>query len=128
MNTSVFALATVEDAHNQGATVRVIGETQTARAIYEARLQGGGVVIRTCHLVVVDRSRDPWEITWRFSTRGTIRAIDAQTLTLDLGYRVVTIPLHDGRPASETGVPLTVGSLIAGQAGASECLRHLHRR
>jgi hypothetical protein len=108
-NPTAFALATVEDAHNQGARVRIFGETQAARALYDADLQSSGVVVRTCHLVVVDQSRDPWEIIWRIGTRGTIRAIDDQSLTLDLGYRIITVPLRDGRPESEKSPPLTAG-------------------
>ena len=112
INQSALALASVKDAHNQGAIVRVIGEAETTKALYDAYLQSSGVVIRTCHLVVVDRSRDPWEIIWRIATRGLVHAIDAQMLTLDLGYRVVTIPLRDGRPDSEINVPLTVGTEV----------------
>lgn len=54
-----LVLAVVKDAHNQGAIVQPVGETEAARALYDADLQTAGVVVRTCHLVVVDRSRDP---------------------------------------------------------------------
>lgn len=109
-NTS--ALAFVEDSHNQGAFVRVLGETQTQRAHYDAVLQNAGLVIRTGNMVIVERSRNPWEITWRIGTRGVVRACDGQTLTLDIGYRAVTLPLQDGRPANESNLPLTPGTEV----------------
>jgi hypothetical protein len=106
------ALALVEDAHNQGAFVRVLGETQTQRAHYDAVLQNAGVVIRPGNIVVVERSRTPWEITWRVGTRGIVRAYDGQTLTLEIGHQVVTLPLQDGRPANEANLPLTPGTEV----------------
>jgi hypothetical protein len=44
-NLSALALASVEDAHNQGAIVRVFGDAQTAQALYDADLQASGVII-----------------------------------------------------------------------------------
>jgi hypothetical protein len=111
INPAVLAIASVEDAHNQGALVRVLGETQRTRALYDAVLQSSGVVIRACHLVVVDRSRDPWEIIWRIGTRGIVCAIGGQMLTLDLGYRVLTIPLQDERPDRDSR-PLAVSDEV----------------
>lgn len=103
-------LAAVKDAHNQGALVQVLGETSTARAHYDADLQAGGVVIRPCHLVVIDAARQPWEIVWRIGTRGIVRTLDAGTITLDLGHQSVTLPLDDCRPDEEKLTdPLTVG-------------------
>lgn len=106
------ALAFVEDAHNQGAFVRVLGETQTQRTRYDAVLQNSGVVIRAGNIVVVERSRNPWEITWRVGIRGTVRACDGQTLTLDIGHREITLPLQDARPANEANLPLTPGTEV----------------
>ena len=102
INPATLAIAFVEDAHNQGAFVRMLGEMQRTQALYDAVLQSNGVVIRPCHLVVVDRSRYPWEIVWRIGTRGIVRANDGQMLTLDLGYRVITIPLRDERPDKDS--------------------------
>lgn len=107
---SSLQLASVNDAHNQGARVQVLGEAHTAQASYDANLQMGGVVIRPCHLVIVDTARQPWEIVWRIGTRGIVRALDEQTLTLDLGYRSITLPLDDRRPDDEKlHAPLAVG-------------------
>lgn len=121
-NPSDLALASVEDAHNQGAIVRVFGEPQAVRALYDATLQTAGVVIRPCHLVVVDRSRNPWEITWRIGTRGIIRSLDKHTFTLDLGHRSITIPLRDGRPDGNLSAPLTVGTEVLLQGKLDEAI------
>lgn len=109
---SVLTLALVKDAHNQGAIVQPFDDPLTHTALYDAALQKGGVVIRPCHLVVVDRSREPWEIVWRIGTRGTIRTNDGQTLTLDVGHRVLTIPLQDDRPENERATPLALGTEV----------------
>lgn len=111
LNPTALAIAFVEDAHNQGALVRIPGEMQRTQAIYDAVLQSSGVVVRPCHIVVVDRSRDPWEIIWRVGTRGIVRALDGQMLTLDLGYRKLTIPLQDGRPDKDSK-PLAIGDEV----------------
>jgi hypothetical protein len=119
---SALALASVEDAHNQGAVVRVFGNEQTAQALYDADLQAGGVIIRPCHLVVVDCSRDPWEIIWRIGTRAIVRQLDGQMLTLDLGYRILTIPLRDGRPDSDLSTQLSVGIEVLLQGKLDEAI------
>ncbi len=109
-NPSSLQLASVKDAHNQGARVQILGEAHTAQALYDANLQAGGVVIRPCHLVIVDTARQLWEIVWRIGTRGVVRALDEETLTLDLGYRSITLPLDDHRPDEEKlHAPLAVG-------------------
>lgn len=110
-NTS-SALALVEDAHNQGAVVRVLGETQAQRAHYDAVLQNSGVVIRTGNIVVVERLRTPWEITWRVGIRATVRVCNGQTLTVEIGPREFTLPLQDARPADEANLPLTPGTEV----------------
>ncbi|MDQ2903669.1 MAG: hypothetical protein M3Y81_08965 [Chloroflexota bacterium] len=107
---SSLQLASVKDAHNQGASVQILGEAHTAQALYDANLQAGGVVIRPCHLVIVDTARQPWEIVWRIGTRGVVLALDEATLTLDLDYRSITLPLDDRRPDDEKlHAPLAVG-------------------
>ncbi len=121
-NPSALALASVEDAHNQGAIVRVFGDAQPAQALYDADLQAGGVIIRPCHLVVVDRSRDPWEIIWRIGTRGIVRAQDREMLTLDLGYRILTLPLRDGRPERELPTSFDVGTEVLLQGKLDEAI------
>jgi hypothetical protein len=121
-NPSALALASVEDAHNQGAIVRVLGDAQTAQALYDADLQASGVIIRPCHLVVVDCSRDPWEIIWRIGTRAIVRQLDGQMLKLDLGYRILTIPLRYGRPDSELSTQLSVGTEVLLQGKLDEAI------
>ena len=79
--THTLALASVEDAHNIGCFVRLFGESEARRAHYSAAIQAGGVVIRPCHLVVVDTSRDPFEVVWRIATRGTITALTGRVVT-----------------------------------------------
>lgn len=107
---SSLQLASVKDAHNQGALVQILGEASTAHAHYDADLQAGGVVIRPCHLVVVDSARQPWEIIWRIGTRGIVCTLDEEAITLDLGHQSVTLLLNDCRPDEEKlKNPLTVG-------------------
>ena len=110
--TRTLALASIEDAHNIGCIVRVFGEGAPRRAHYSAAIQAGGVVIRPCHLVVVDIGRDPLEVVWRIATRGVITALDADAITLDLGYQRPTLPLLDARPADEQATPLAVGEEV----------------
>jgi hypothetical protein len=121
-NLSALALASVEDAHNQGAIVRVFGDSQPAQALYDIDLQAGGVIIRPCHLVVVDRSHNPWEIIWRIGTRGIVRVHDRQMLTLDLGYRILMTPLRDGRPDVERTTPLDAGTEVLLQGKLDEAI------
>ena len=91
---SSLQLASVKDAHNQGTLVRLPGKTHTVQALYDADLQASGVVIRPCHLVVVDTARQPWEIVWRIGTRGLVRVLDQEIIVLDLGYQSITLPLE----------------------------------
>lgn len=126
MDTSHLALAYVEDAHNVGCIVRVLGEEASRRARYSTGTQEGGVVIRACHMVVVDRGRDPLEVAWRVGTRGTIERLDGDQVTLDLGSRRITIPVRDERPAEERNTPLAVGDSVLlqgsplGEAGITD--------
>ncbi len=112
--TRTLALASVEDAHNIGCFVRVFGEDEPRRAHYSRAIQTGGVVIRPCHLVVVDTSRDPLEVIWRIATRGKVVALgdEGHEVTLDLGYQRVTLPLVDARPADEQATPLAIGDEV----------------
>ncbi|GCE15567.1 hypothetical protein [Tengunoibacter tsumagoiensis] len=91
------ALAFVEDAHNQGALVCLLGETQVQPAHYDLQLQNGGVVICVDNIVVLERSRTPWAITWRVGISGTVRACDGQLVTLAIGHREMTLPLTESR-------------------------------
>jgi len=107
-----LALASIEDAHNIGCIVRVFGEGEPRRAHYPAAIQAGGVVIRPCHLVVVDASHEPLEVVWRIATHGVITALDGDAITLDLGYQRPTLPLLDARPTDEQTTPLTVSDEV----------------
>jgi len=119
-HTHTLALASVEDAHNIGCFVRLIGESEGRRAHYSAAIQAGRVVIRPCHLVVVDTSRDPLEVIWRIATRGVIVALAGGDVTLDIGYQRLTTPLLDARPDDEQTTPLAVGDEVLLQGSLRE--------
>jgi hypothetical protein len=120
LDPSHLALAYVDDAHNVGCLVRVVGEAAARRAQYSAGIQTGGVVIRTCHLVIVDRGRDPLEVVWRIGTRGIVERLEGDQVTLDLGYRRLSISLCDARPAEERSTPLAVGDRVLLQGSPLE--------
>ena len=120
MDTSHLALAYVEDSHNVRCIVRVLGEEAPRRARYSAAIQEGGVVIRACHMVAVDRGRDPLEVVWRVGTRGTTARLQGDHVTLDLGYRRLTIPVRDERPEEERNTPLAVGDSVLLQGSPLE--------
>lgn len=120
METSHLALAYVEDAHNVGCIVRVFSEGTPQRARYSAAIQEGGVVIRTCHMVAVDRGRDPLEVVWRIGAWGTIERLEGDLVTLDLEYRRLTIPVHDERLEEERSTPLAVGDSVLLQGSPLE--------
>jgi hypothetical protein len=102
----------VADAHNVGCLVRLVGTTTTERAHYSMAIQQNGVVIRSCHVVVVDRSKSPLEVIWRIGTIGTIEAISAEEVTLELGYRTLTSPYVDERPETDRSLSLAVGDRV----------------
>src|SRR5215471_15803741 len=109
-HSSSLELASVKDAHNQGAIVVTIDGTRTVQALYDAKLQAGGVIIRPCHLVVIDSARQPAEIVWRIGTRGHVHALSEASITLDLGYQMIILPLDDCRSDEEKlNAPLTQG-------------------
>jgi hypothetical protein len=105
-------LAYVEDSHNVGCVVRFVGETATHRAHFSAAIQEHGVVIRTGHVVVVDQGRDPFEVIWRAGTLATVAAVDGGQLTVNLGYRTLTLPLRDERPEAERARPIAAGDRV----------------
>ena len=105
-------LAYVVDAHNVGCLVRLVGATAIERAHYSPAIQQNGVVIRSCHLVVVDQSKSPLEVIWRLGTIATIEAISAGEVTLDLGYRKLATPYVDERPEPNRSLPLGVGDRL----------------
>jgi len=107
-----LALAYVEDAHNVGCLVRLVGQVSVHRATYSEAIQQNGVVIRTCHVVVVDQDAVPLQVVWRIGTLGTILEIYPARVTLSLGYRNVTIPLRDSRPATERERDLAIGDRV----------------
>jgi hypothetical protein len=107
-----LSLAYVEDAHNLGCVVRLVGAQGTHRAHYSAAIQGSGVIIRAGHMAVVDRSRSPFEVVWRIGTRGTVEGVDAGIITLDLGYRTLTMPLRDERPEGERARAVVPGDRV----------------
>jgi hypothetical protein len=105
-------LAYVVDAHNVGCLVRIAGESSTRRAEYSEAIQQHGVVIRSCHLVIVDESASPLQVIWRLGTIGTVLTLDAGMLTLDLGYRRITIPFQDQRHPEEQARQLVSGDRV----------------
>lgn len=107
-----LALAYVVDAHNIGCVVRFVGDHATHRARYSQAIQQSGVVIRPCHMVAVDQRGDSPEAVWRLGTVGTIEAIAEGKVTLNLGYRTVTILHRDERLEAEHTPALVVGDLV----------------
>jgi hypothetical protein len=107
-----LALAYVVDAHNIGCVVRFIGDHATHRARYSDAIQQSGVVIRTCHMVAVDQRDDSPEVVWRLGTVGTIETVAEGQVTLNLGYRTVTILHRDERPEAEHMPALVVGDRV----------------
>jgi hypothetical protein len=105
-------LADVEDAHNVGCLVRLVGATTTERAHYSTAIQQNGVVIRRGHVVVVDRRSTPLEVVGRIGTIARIEAIGAGEVILDLGYRQLASPYQDDRPEPERSSPLAVGDRV----------------
>jgi hypothetical protein len=82
------------------------------RATYSEAIQQNGVVIRACHIVVVDQDTIPLQVVWRIGTLGTIVEIYPARVTLNLGYRNVTIPRRDSRPPAERERDLVVGDRV----------------
>jgi hypothetical protein len=115
-----LSLAYVEDAHNQGCLVRLLGERIVREAHFSPQIQHNGVVIRACHIVVVDVRHDPLDIVWRIGTRGAIEHINDEHVTVNLGYRRLTIPVRDARPDEERTQPLAVGEVVLLQGGSLE--------
>jgi hypothetical protein len=111
-NASDFALAYVNDAHNVGCIVRLVGDTALHRAHYAPDIQQHGVVIRPCHMVIVDRSRDPFEVVWRIGTVGTVDGASDGQVTVNLGYRTLTLPLNDARPPEEQAHAIQAGDRV----------------
>ena len=120
VNTSSLVLAYVDDAHDVGCRVRPLGTDTSHPAHYSSAIQQNGVVIRACHVVVVDTSREPFEVVWRIGTRATVEALDGAQIALNLGYRTITIPLRDQRPADEQAQPLAVGDAVLLQGSPLE--------
>lgn len=124
-----LALAYVVDAHNMGCVVRFVGEHATHRARYSAAIQHNGVVIRSCHMVVVDQRGESLEVIWRIGTIGTVEAIRDGHVTVNLGYRTLAILYRDERPEAERAQAIAPGTrvLLRGspieQAAVSDVLR-----
>jgi preprotein translocase subunit YajC len=101
LEASTPILAYVVDATNVGCVVRPIGHPTTSRASYSSEIQQHGVVIRTCHVVVVEPRDGSFEVTWRAGTIGTVERIADGKITVNLGYRTLTILYRDARPENE---------------------------
>jgi hypothetical protein len=58
------------------------------------------------------------EVIWRVGTIGRVEALADGQITLDLGYRTLTIPYLDERPTDERATPPSVGErvLLRGKA------------
>jgi hypothetical protein len=105
-------LAYVEDSHNLGCLVRYSGEFNQRRAHFSQAIQEHGVVIRSGNLVVVDEARDPVQVIWRAGSLATVQALSQGQLTVNLGYRTLTLPLRDERPEAERMQPVAVGNRV----------------
>src|SRR5436305_5199496 len=97
-----LAWATVIDPTNIQCRVHLLDESEPSDARYAAQLQEAGVVVRPCHLVVVDRSRTPREVVWRGGTMATVERMGGESVTYNEGYRPSrTIFFKDERPPEE---------------------------
>jgi hypothetical protein len=103
---SDFALAYVNDAHNVGCIVRLVGDTATHCAHYSPDIQQHGVVVRTCHMVIVDHSHDPFEVVWRIGTVGAAEDAGDGQITVSLGYRTLK---ENSRPKASGLWPVLLG-------------------
>jgi hypothetical protein len=104
-------LAIVIDPTNIQCRVHLLDEETPSDARYAAKAQEAGVVIRPCHLVVIDRARSPREIVWRAGTMATVERLAGETVTYADGYRPpVTARFQDKRPAEEQrDAPIVAG-------------------
>lgn len=107
-------LATVVDPTNIQCRVQLFDESTPTDARYTPKMQERGVVIRPCHIVVVDRGNDPREIVWRIGTVTTVEKMDGETVTYNDGYRPArTVRFKDERPENERWeTPITVGDKV----------------
>jgi hypothetical protein len=106
-------LATVEDATSTGCRVQYLDSSTSADARYSARVQAAGVVVRPCHLVVVDRSVDPPEVVYRSHTIAVVQRLDGESAVLNDGQRPPrTWRLIDRRPGEDQQAPFRVGDTV----------------
>lgn len=108
-------LATVVDPTNIQCRVQLFDERAPTDARYDPAMQERGVVIRPCHIVVVDRSRDPRMIVWRLGTVTTVDKIEGEMVTYNDGYRPARTVrcFKDERPEYERREgPITVGDRV----------------
>ena len=109
-----LGLATVIDPTNIQCRVHLLDEEEPSDARYAARAQEAGVVIRPCHIVVVDRASRPREIVWRDGTIATVERLEAGMVTYNDGARPpVTVRFRDERPAAEQQEsPIALGDRV----------------
>jgi hypothetical protein len=117
-------LATVEDATNIGCRVRFFGATTWTPTRYANKIQEAGVVIRNCHIVVVNCDRTPPEIVWRLGTVATVVGLDDDAATYDDGIRSPqTVAFVDRRPEQERqAAPIAIGDTVRIQGHSTEQL------
>jgi hypothetical protein len=117
-------LATVEDATNIGCRVRFFGATTWTATRYATKIQEAGVVIRNCHIVVVNCDRTPPEIVWRVGTVATVVGLDDDAATYDDGIRSPqTVAFVDRRPQEEQqAAPIAVGDRVLIQGHSTDQL------
>jgi hypothetical protein len=122
-------LATVIDPTNIQCRVQLLDEGEPTDARYAAQAQEAGVVIRPCHIVVVDRARTPREIVWRAGTMATAERMDGDRVTYNDGYRPpVTLRFKDERPMEEQQEsPITVGDHVLIEGSSTEELAVVDR-
>jgi len=107
-------LATVVDPTNIQCRVQLFDESTPTDARYDSKMQERSVVIRPCHIVVVDRGSEPREIVWRIGTMTTVERMEGETVTYNDGYRPArTVRFKDERPEDERReAPITVGDTV----------------
>jgi hypothetical protein len=123
MGTDVTAtaprLALVKDATNIDCGVVYVNGETSERVRYSASIQDAGVVIRNCHVVVVDHQ--PAEITWRVGTIARVVQLEEGIATYDDGWRgPQTAPFKDSRPEPEQQRPIAVGDTVLLQGHREE--------
>jgi hypothetical protein len=121
LETRTLILAYVDDAHNVGCRIRLVGEQTSRPARYSEAIQQHGVVIRAGHVVVADASGETPVVIWRIGTCASVDSLEGTQVTFNLGYRRIAAVLNDRRPDEERRArPLAVGDAVLLQGSPIE--------